>query len=346
MQSTPALPRPSVTVLERPVLRLGLLGFADRARDAICQALRNRALTTAPIRASVVWEPAELAEADGWWVNGPAARGMGDGSVEVARAGDAPLRFFPGDIARPLAWALPVAGAISADVLFDAASPGSVEGTLMRFEQALRPLTVQLCLASQLLQREAELGSRICHVHARGRLLAVVDLRGDAAVRPTATLRELAGAVWSARPAAASYFPDDFVRTSLSMLMWQYAARTHESLLPHRYRLGPIYLRRAPRLPHRLLKDVHLLLLRQLALRPRTFAELQEQTGLDGPMLGHELAALYLVGAITSSARRARTPGEEAYHSGAPSVAPSGIGPQESQPFQAADSTSPRALTQ
>lgn len=346
MPPTPELPAsPSLTVLERPVLRLGLLGFSAHQREAVRQVLRGRA-SPEPVRPGVVWELAELGEADAWWIHGPAAKGLGDGSVEVTPPDAGRLiRFYPREIGRPVAWALPVAGAISADILFDAESPGSVEGTLLRFEQALRPLAVQLCLASQLLQREAELGSRLYHVHARGRLLAVVDLRGDTAVRSTATLRELAGAFWSARPAAAAYFPDDFVRTSLSMLMWQYGTRTRESLLPHRYRLGPIYLRRAPRLPQRLLKDVHLLLLRQLAVRPRTFAELLQETGLAAPVLSRELAALYLVGGITSNARRARTLGEAALNGGVPSVLPSGLQPLDSRPAQAA-STSPRALTQ
>ncbi len=344
---TPPPSGASLTVLERPVLRLGLVGFDRRQEEAVRQGLRARA-TAAVGRATVVWELAPLSEADAWWVHGPAARSMGDGSVEIRQADGRLLRILPAEVGRPLAWSLPVSGAISAEVLFDAASAGSVEGTLLRFEQALRPLTVQLCLASQLLQREAELGGRIYHVHAKGRLLAVVDLRGDTAVRPSATLRELAGAHWSARPAAASFFPGDFVRTSLSLLMWQYATRTHENLLPHRYRLGAIYLRRAPRLPHRLLEDVHLLLLRQLAARPRSFADLQQETGLTAPVLSHELAALYLVGAITSNPHRARTLGEAVLQAGVPSVSPSGLGNGDSLPplQAAAASTSSRALTQ
>ena len=345
MQDEFLLPPATATVLERPVLRLGLVGFEPHQREAVRQGLRSRAANASP-RASVVWELTPREEADAWWVQGPSARGCGDGSIEVRQDGGS-LRFFPSEVARPIAWSLPVSGAISADVLFDAGSAGSVEGTLLRFEQALRPLTVQLCLASQLLQREGELGGRIYHVHSRSRVLAMVDLRGDAAVRPSATLRELAGAQWSARPAPAAFFPEEFVRTSMSLLMWQYATRTHENLLPHRYRLGPIYLRRAPRLPQRLLKDTHLLLLRQLAACPRTFAELQEETGLAPPVLSHELAALYLVGAITSNARRARALGESAFQPDAPSVSPSGLGVLESQPAaQVAASTSSRALTQ
>jgi hypothetical protein len=347
MQSDVPLPaRASLTVLERPVLRLGLIGFEAHQREAVRQVLRARVANPAP-RASVAWELADREEADAWWVHGPAARAVGDGSVEVRVDGSGSIRFYPAEVGRPLAWSLPVTGAISAQVLFEADSAGSVEATLLRFEQALQPLTVQLCLASQLLQLEAELGSRIYHVHAKGRMLAVVDLRGDTAVRPTATLHELAGAHWSARPAPAAVFPEDFVRSSLSLLMWQYASRTHEDLLPHRYRLGPIYLRRAPRLPQQLLRDRHLLLLRQLAARPRTFVELQEETGLGAPVLAHELAALYLVGAITANPRRARTLGEAALACGAPSVSPSGLGAVESLPAaQVAASTSPRALTQ
>ncbi len=337
-------PTTSVTVLERPVLRLGLLGFDTGHADAIRRWLRERGCTGE--RALVDWELAEPPEADAWWVDGRSARSQGDGSVEFSAAAGASLRIFPADIGRPLAWALPLSGGISADVTFDPSCRSSMERALQRLEQALGPLTAQLCLASQLLQREAELGHRLHQVLAKGRLLAVVDLRGDTAVCPDATVRELATASWRPRPGSAAGFPEDFVRISLSMLMWQYATRTRECLLPHRYRNGPMYLRRAPRVPHRLLKDVHLLVLRQLAARPRSFEELQTQTGLGAAALAHELAALYLVGAITANPRRARTLGEALVAAGVPSVSPSGIGPLESQPFQAADSTSSRALTQ
>jgi hypothetical protein len=54
-----------------------------------------------------------------------------------------------------------------------------------------------------------------------------------------------------------------------------------------------------------MMKDAHLLLLRELAQAPGTFAELEQRTGLVGSHLSRPLAALYYVGAITSNPRRA-----------------------------------------
>ena len=56
-----------------------------------------------------------------------------------------------------------------------------------------------------------------------------------------------------------------------------------------------------------MLRDSHLLLMRELAVTPATYAELQHSTGFPDAQLAHDLAALYLVGAITANARRAGT---------------------------------------
>lgn len=87
--------------------------------------------------------------------------------------------------------------------------------------------------------------------------------------------------------------------------MWQYAMRTRRDALPSHYRTSMLFFRRPPRLPQRVLKDSHLLLLRELAQSPGNFEELQQRTGLVEPLLARDLAALYLVGSITSNPKRA-----------------------------------------
>nr|MDQ6880944.1 hypothetical protein [Pseudomonadota bacterium] len=99
--------------------------------------------------------------------------------------------------------------------------------------------------------------------------------------------------------------PESFVRISLSELMWQYAVRTTRDVLPKRYRTKMLYFRRAPHLPQRLLTDSHLLLIRELATGIGTFADLQQRTGMGAGPLARILAALYLVGTITSNPKRA-----------------------------------------
>jgi hypothetical protein len=72
-----------------------------------------------------------------------------------------------------------------------------------------------------------------------------------------------------------------------------------------RYRTESLFFRRPPHLPQRLMKDAHLLLLRELATASGSFAELEQRTGLVGNQLARPLAALYYVGAITSNPKRA-----------------------------------------
>jgi len=151
----------------------------------------------------------------------------------------------------------------------------------------------------------------------------VIDLRGETGVLPTARPADFDNALWNARPSSAGYIPESFARITASQLMWQYALRTELDLLPGRYRTGAIYFRRPPQLAQRVLKDTHLLLIRELAGEPATFEELQFRTGLAGADLTRHLAALYLVGSITSNARRARRGGVGSAaglaHSGLPS---------------------------
>jgi hypothetical protein len=76
-------------------------------------------------------------------------------------------------------------------------------------------------------------------------------------------------------------------------------------VLPKRYRTGELYFRRPPRLPQRLLSDAHLLLMRELSTSSGNFADLQQRTGMAAANLAKTLAALYLVGSITSNPKRA-----------------------------------------
>jgi hypothetical protein len=135
--------------------------------------------------------------------------------------------------------------------------------------------------------------------------------------------------------------------------MWQYALRTARDVLPRRYRTDVLYFRRPPRLPQRQLRDSHLLLLRELAFAPGNFADLQQRTGLAGAQMAQDLAALYLVGAITSNPKRAsqvavrRAEGaDSALHSQQHSMVPSGLGRESGpQALRPPDLTAPAPLS-
>ena len=337
--------------LELPTLRIGSAGFTGEQQE------RLRLMLPQASPSGLRWEFGKFNESDVLWFNGARSQMLSDGTLRVASglAGGRSLHVRLEDVDRPVAVAQPTPRQLEALPAFDIASLWSVGHVLEELEGRLRPLIAQFCLASQILEQETALGSGLYHVaSAGGRLLAVVNLRGDVGVLPTASPLDFEGAMWTPVPKNAGSVPEHFTRTSLSQLMWLYALRTTRDVLPARYRTDTLYFRRPPRLPQRALRDSHLLLVRELAIEPGTHAELQQRTGLVDPQISQDLAALYLVGAITSNPRRAAQlpsrwaeAGEASRQSGL-SVVPSGL-EQESTPQgmrpRGSDLTAPAPLS-
>jgi hypothetical protein len=292
--------------LELPILRIGLVGFSldqqERLREMLARENKTR----------LAWELARVNEADVFMVNGARTQLLADGTLRVASGVPAgrSVQFAMAELDRPVAFGLPLAPRnFEPDLQFNPSSMASVTAVLARFETLLAPLIAQFCLASQVVDQEGSLGAGVYHVtsDASG-LVAVVNLRGQVCVQASATADDFEDAIWTRQADEAEPIPDHFTRTSLSHLMWQYALRTTRDILPQRYYSDLLYFRRPPRLPQRALSDGHLLMLRELAYSPATFEDLQQRTGLIGPDLSRTLAALYLVGAITSNPKRAAQP--------------------------------------
>ncbi|HWP10258.1 MAG TPA: hypothetical protein VNN06_00440 [Ramlibacter sp.] len=307
--------------IELPVLRVGLAGFSAEQQDQLSALLE--------LASSVSWQVARLAEADVWCVNGARVRVLRDStiSVDCVEPAGRSLQLDLREVDRPVAFAVPLPRDFKPLYTFEPGSASSVGSILQKFEAWMRPLLAQFCLASCILEQESVLGPGIHHVSAEGVLIAVVNMRGETGVLPTAGPFEFENAMWERLPATAGAIPEHFVRSSLSQLMWQFATRTRRDVLPARYRTGLLFFRRPPRLPPRLMRDSHLLLLRELACAPGDFDALQQRTGLEGHALARDLAALYYVGAITSNPKRAALlpvraaadPAAAQQHSGLPS---------------------------
>jgi hypothetical protein len=332
---------------ELPFLRVGLAGFSLEQQESLGRMLQHAS------PGGLTWEFAKFGEADALWLNGGRTQVLSATTLRVASGvpGGRSIQINLPDVDRPLAFARPLPRNLQPELCFDIDDACSVAVVLGRLEAWLRPLIAQFCLASQILEQESALGTGLYHVtSASGSLIAVVDLRGDAAVLPTAVPLDFENAMWTTR-SRDSAPPQHFVRSSLSQLMWHYALRTARDVLPRRYRTEMLYFRRPPRLAQRLLRDSHLLLLRELAMAPGTFTELQQRTGLVGVQLAHDLAALYLVGAITSNPKRAsqaslrRAEGwDSSLHSHQPSQPPTG-GRDSRLPPRANDLTAPAPLS-
>ena len=284
---------------ELPVLRLGLLGFSPAQL-----AMLETALVV--LRTRLRWRVVALDEADAVCVNGSRVVALADGRLQIAPSTpDAPpLRFDPADSDRPLSFTQPLAQGVAAASTFDMASPASTRAMLEKFEGWLRPLSVQFCLASRIVQARLDVSS-VYHVSVDGRLVAVVSRRSGVGVLPIADPFHLDNALWARRPGPADEIPSHFVQAGLSQVLWQYAMRTTRNLLPTYFRSGPIYWCRPPQLPQRMFHDSHLVIVRELAHAPASFSELGRRTGLTETVLSRDLAGLRIVGAVTHDRKQA-----------------------------------------
>jgi len=288
--------------LELPVLRLGLAGFSAQQQDwakAVAQAANVPAAS---------WCVVPFTEADAWWVNGARTQLVPDGTLRIAAGmpSGRSMQLNPQDIDRPMAFARPLPPApFEAACTFDPTHNQEAFAVLQRFAGWLRPLMTQFSLATCIIDHQCALGGGAFEVFLNGTVIAVVNMRGDVGVLPTISPAVFEDALWRRSPNSEVRIPEHFARLSLSQLMWQFAMRTSRELLPPHYREGMLYFRRPPRLPQRLMRDAHLLLLRELASGCATLDELRQRTGMSMANISRDLAALYLVGAITSNPKRA-----------------------------------------
>lgn len=291
--------------IELPVLRLGLAGFTAEQQQHVERVLQSVPGAPAP------WSLHPFAEADAWWICGErSSLQAGDilrirPAVPSARA----MQLHLAEVGRPVAFTLPAgAGDFAGKRTFELRDEQQARAVLHEFGVALQPLVAQFGLARSLVDQYMELGPGSFDVVHDGELAAVVDMRGPVGLSPDLGPADYAEAMWCRRTLAEP-MPGHFIDTTVSELMWNYAQRTERDLLPAHYRTSLLFFRRSPRLAQRVLKDAHLLLLRELVSFPGTYEQLSQRTGLAGDALSRALAALYYVGSITSSASRAWTGG-------------------------------------
>ena len=286
-------------MLEVPVLRLGLAGFSPEQEHAIQLAAAASRITQ--------WTCRGLAGADAWFINGQRAQHLGEGRVRVAsrQAGSRSIQLQLSEAQRPVAFAAPLPPGLQGVAAFDVADPPSILEAIGALEFMLAPQAAQFLLAGQIVDQQEVLGAGTFELRAKGQLIAVVDMKGDACVLPSARPANFDLGVWTRVERQRLRIPDNFVRAGLAQLMWRYVSRSSRDLLPERYRKGPLFFRRPPRIDPILVDEEHLLVMRELAIRPATCEELERRLEMEESLLGRTLAALYYVGSITANAARA-----------------------------------------
>lgn len=286
--------------MDRPILRLGLLGFSPIACDKVLKAIEQ----PLGISSYAQWELVEFEHADAWCINGASIEQLKGNSVLVRtlQASQPLISLDPTQITRPVAFTEPLPDGLEAAELVNFNKPQLLLVGLQRFEAWLRPIRVQFAVGKELIEREAELSKGIYHViGTHGSLLAVVNLiQWTVALLPSARPVDFQEASWMHRPNSAADAPATFVQTSVAMLMWTYASRTGEDVLPPRYRTQTIYMRKLPKLPVGWMRDEHFVLLRALSTGAGRFDDLLKTTQLPQQLLERALAALYYAGSVTT----------------------------------------------
>lgn len=292
----------------RPVLVVGLVGFHPEQETALEAALAMEQ------GGAVSWRTGMLSEADAWWINGARAQLLGDGSLRIAAAvpGGRSTRIALADVSRPVAFCEPLACRdLEPAYSFRLGDADSIAAVLRELEARwLRATAARRWLAHRLLAAQAALTQRVYHLALGDRLLAVIDRTGEVGWAPAVTMDHLDQASWLPRPSSAAFIPGSFQRTTMSELMWDYAVRSTGDLLPARYRVKRIHFRRPPKIPAGLIRDEHLLVMRELVVDAASFAELVHRTDLGSQELAQALGALYVTGSITTDERRALRPAD------------------------------------
>ncbi|HEY8050025.1 MAG TPA: hypothetical protein VIE63_12685 [Ramlibacter sp.] len=255
------------------------------------------------------WECGEMPGADAWMLNGQLTQYLGDGRVRVGskQPGGRSVQLQLPDMRRPVVFAGPLPASVQAPITCDLDEPHSVVEAIGVLEFTLAPLAAKYLLAAHVIEHQEMLGTGAFELRARGQLLAVVDMTGDASVLPSVRPANFELAVWKKVDRTRVGVPDNFSRVSMSELMWRYVSRTSRILLPERYLTVPIFFRRAPRVDPVLVDEEHLLVMRELAIHPLTFEEMQRALDLAPEVLARVLSALYYVGSVTSTRARAST---------------------------------------
>ena len=293
--------------METPVFRLGLVGFNEREE----QLLRAGA---AAYR-QVDWRCGRAEGADAWVIKGARIARIQDNRLRViASEGTSTGAAFLLDAgSRPVAIATPAPQQVAqlVPLFFDPAQDGALAGALAALDAQLHRLRRQFWAASLLVEHNATVGKALYELRAFDRVLAVADMKGAVHISPQATGEQFDQAVWRHRARKSVEALPDFERHALAELLWAYATRTRRDLLPARYKDHSVHLRRPPRVPAELVGDVHLRIVRELAIGPASMASLAEKIGVDDKTLARSMAALYLVGSVTTNPERAWSSSEQ-----------------------------------
>lgn len=337
--------------IEVPVLRLGLAGYTEQQQKAAADA------AAAAGSARATWAIANFADADAWWLEGSRTLLMANDHLRVQPAvpSGRSVQLALADVDRPVAFSQPItAPGFHPAVAFNLGDRAAAVAVLHQFAGWLQTTLSQFALASSIAENQPSLNSGSWEVLRDRDLLAVVDLKLGAGVMPGVTAKDFADASWCIRDHGAVVIPPNYPRASVSQVMWQYAQRTQRDLLPPHYRTQPLYFRRPPRLPQKQLKDAHLLAMRELVAHPgMNFNGLQQATGMGDEQLARVLSTLYVVGSITSNAKRAMAGGARTAPTREPaaseqsvyfSVMDSTPRPSDLQPRPPSDLTAPLPL--
>jgi hypothetical protein len=180
---------------------------------------------------------------------------------------------------------------------------GGVVGDVLPRREWGGEVEIETALGRAIWAERGRAKGQVLHWTCGRQLLAVVDTgTGEAAYRPKVRREEVERAHIVVRPEGASYIPENFRRSSVYDLLWQFGHHAQDALehLPTRLYEQELVLRESRRVSRELMTLQHAAIIDALGREPLKLAQLSELLGTPKSQLARAIAPLYLARSLST----------------------------------------------
>jgi hypothetical protein len=180
---------------------------------------------------------------------------------------------------------------------------GGQVGDVLRRREWGGEVEIETALGRAIWAERGRAKGQVLHWTCGRQLLAVVDTgSGEAAYRPKVLREEIERAHIVARPGGASFIPEDFRRSTVYDLLWQFGHHAHDALeqLPTRLYEQELVLGKRGQVSRELMTLQHAAIIDALEREPLKLAQLSELLGAPKSQLARAIAPLYLARRVST----------------------------------------------
>jgi hypothetical protein len=180
---------------------------------------------------------------------------------------------------------------------------GGQVGDVLRRREWGGEVEIETALGRAIWAERGRAKGQVLHWTCGRQLLAVVDTgSGEAAYRPKVRREEVERAHIVVRPEGASFIPEDFRRSTVYDLLWQFGHHAQDALehLPTRLYEQELVLGKSGQVSRELMTLQHAAIIDALEREPLKLAQLSELLGAPKSQLARAIAPLYLARSIST----------------------------------------------